>query len=1069
MSKRKCVRKSSKLSGQVEEGEKVGSLGGGSIIDGIIDICMHDGEEYALVTYLDKNFDPKWHPIRNLINADHLVNEYRQIERNASQRAAQRLSNQGEETAEASQRVQSQTNSTCVPSQGLTEEPNDQISQSRRSPSVDSSNNSMDDPWSQNSKSQKSSPESPAKRSKDNTKKKVIKRTSSTRGENSKNVVVTKNIGKSKKKKYRGKVQQIVFIESGSEESDAKVDYASAHEDDMEFDKPTNVKEDSKSTNDNEQKKSNNFFDELSNSDYDAWELPDDSPSPSPVEKSPKRKKSSSIATVDIAEKKMKNVKSEEISIFPEPVEVPMSVSSSSSSIIKKSTPLKTKSKKTSGNVMPDITPNIKLHDNDNYFWMGQYSKQQEVESRNKITKTSNLLHDLLERPEQSRSENSNLSHYYSGQTAEQMEMDFYSKQQSTNKNLRIPFENQEDSVQSKIQKAEKEYISMNNPLEKIHGSKNSIEENMHNTSRASFSSQNVRDEYAQKKQKLMHKSTAEINIPPSFTLDVPVKREEEDLPNLHSITQNSLSSSRSSFIVSNQREEQKYSERIPLNQDVPALLTNTTRDNDLNQFKQSSQKMTGASVLTENTSRAKKGVIKKPTNRSLTQVEPLEQYHLISNGPTQWVGSLIKGDLVQFGGKVTVKPMEGRCKNSSTLEMIKHNTELWMENMLPQAYAEKLVVANDPEKYPMFTMNAVENNPTSKKNVEEENTLMKWNEIVGVIWLDKAEKLCWLVFPNSQRTCVTLAISPRPSEKFIIIPRRICVDDISDSSLINLSETDPLSDSRLLSNESYHMVQLVILSNNYTALPDICSNASNFAVFGPKDNFEVEEMVDACKGLNVNYDHDFSGDNIDLVLIHIQYFNQINYIPRLIELKHNPGCKFRLFGWNIVSADPVNLVECFPNGCVVTITPKLLLSWARDVIQRIRNITNQQRTENGGEWYIKVHPLLKSYLEYTFNKDQSREAEEALHYLNKHFQLGNFSYFNEEELYLLQGSLENDSPFINKLHYMMTRYHNLNVRNLRHVIVIQDESEVGIFCLPIEGVERMTLPEFQSKFGPSK
>lgn len=75
---------------------------------------------------------------------------------------------------------------------------------------------------------------------------------------------------------------------------------------------------------------------------------------------------------------------------------------------------------------------------------------------------------------------------------------------------------------------------------------------------------------------------------------------------------------------------------------------------------------------------------------------------------------------------------------------MIATYRELQIKYMLPQAYAEKLVDAYDPIKYPMFSMNALEGHPISKKSVEDENILMKWNEIVSEFFFLK--KKCFII-----------------------------------------------------------------------------------------------------------------------------------------------------------------------------------------------------------------------------------------------------------------------------------------------------------------------------------
>lgn len=143
--------------------------------------------------------------------------------------------------------------------------------------------------------------------------------------------------------------------------------------------------------------------------------------------------------------------------------------------------------------------------------------------------------------------------------------------------------------------------------------------------------------------------------------------------------------------------------------------------------------------------------------------------------------------------------------------------------------------------------------------------------------------ELCWFVFSNSQRTCTTLAISPRPQEKFIIIAKRFSSNDQAFQTLTQLPPVDQCQSFiglKCFGNEISYATQLVIQSNDYYALPQICKNYSNFAIFGPKDNFEVKEMIEACRDLGGNYVRDFIGDDVksvDINLVLVSYSISLN------------------------------------------------------------------------------------------------------------------------------------------------------------------------------------------------
>ncbi|CAG8790502.1 15991_t:CDS:2, partial [Racocetra persica] len=300
-------------------------------------------------------------------------------------------------------------------------------------------------------------------------------------------------------------------------------------------------------------------------------------------------------------------------------------------------------------------------------------------------------------------------------------------------------------------------------------------------------------------------------------------------------------------------------------------------------------------------------------------KIESIEEQLLM-----QWTGSLVKGQSAQYVGRVVVRPLKERCDSIDYINTIMNQHKLWMRNVLPQPYAERLVDPKDSIKYPIFLMDFIDDgNDNTRKTIETDLFGMKWNEIVGVIWLNDASNLCWLVFPNSQRTSTQLRIVPRPVEKFIIIPKTIYIDENtpfgyldslkqSDSQTVAITQ-DPIIQERL-TDDLYYATQVSILSNSYYALPELCRNNPRFGVFGPRENFEVREVIEAVKFFGGAHDQDFESPDLSLILIHVNYLDRVNSIPRLIDLKYKQDCKFHIFGCDLYSPDPVNLVECFPS-----------------------------------------------------------------------------------------------------------------------------------------------------------
>ncbi|CAG8670333.1 17311_t:CDS:10 [Dentiscutata erythropus] len=424
----------------------------------------------------------------------------------------------------------------------------------------------------------------------------------------------------------------------------------------------------------------------------------------------------------------------------------------------------------------------------------------------------------------------------------------------------------------------------------------------------------------------------------------------------------------------------------------------------------------------------------------------------------TYWTGSLVKGQLAQYIGRVIVKPLKDRCDNVDYIGTIMSQPQLWMRNMLPQPYAERLVDPKDSIKYPMFLMDFIDDgNDNTRKAIEADLLGMKWNEIVGIIWLNDSSNLCWLVFPNSQRTSTQLRIVPRPIEKFIIIPKTIYIDENtpfgyiesikqSDPQTVAITQNPIIQDR--LTDDLYYATQVSILSNNYYALPELCRNNPYFGVFGSKEKFEVREIIEA---------------------IHVNYLNQINFIPRLIELKHKQDCKFHIFGCDLYSPDPVNLVECFSSGGIVTVTPQVFLSGRyNDIIQRVMDVCNKQLIEKNWKWTIKLYSEIGTMLD-AMCTEQEYKAYFTYTRFKNHMECQHFELFNDEEVKCIEKLQKQDPPMVKILYYIMTRIHNSHLTEFRHVILIQDDTEVELGVADVPGVERMLLTDFESIFGCSE
>ncbi|RIB04845.1 hypothetical protein C2G38_646948 [Gigaspora rosea] len=377
------------------------------------------------------------------------------------------------------------------------------------------------------------------------------------------------------------------------------------------------------------------------------------------------------------------------------------------------------------------------------------------------------------------------------------------------------------------------------------------------------------------------------------------------------------------------------------------------------------------------------------------------------------------------------------------------------MKDHLPQPFAEKIVNPSNFTMSSIYTMNDLEyTSDDSRKRIEMESNIMKWNEIVGVIWLDKQKKACFLVFPNSQRTCITLKISPRPKEKFIVIFKTI--NSVEPFSLHSYYRPLPCP---TVKDEIAYPIKMVICANKYNELPEMCKTRPYIGIYGNEKIFEVQEMTTAVKALGGIHDRGFESNNIDYVLVHLDKINQINYLPRLIELKH-VKCKFLQFGWDSMFPD-TKFKEIFPQGGIVTVTPKVLYYREMNYLDRIWAVKNLQKITHNAVWNIHIHPNMVKCLENIAKQKRCKRAVESSIHLKSLYNLGRFDYFDGNEF-----SISQDDVSVHSLYNIMLRMHKIYARYFRHFVIVQDESEVNESNIQIPGVERMTFSEFRSIFG---
>ncbi|RHZ88207.1 hypothetical protein Glove_25g24 [Diversispora epigaea] len=428
------------------------------------------------------------------------------------------------------------------------------------------------------------------------------------------------------------------------------------------------------------------------------------------------------------------------------------------------------------------------------------------------------------------------------------------------------------------------------------------------------------------------------------------------------------------------------------------------------------------------------------------------------NNSSSQWTGNLFKGETPELIGNVIIKPLEGRCQNTTYLPMISKIDQLWMRNFIPQGYAESMIKNNNPVEYPMFTMNVMSVTKGFIKNKVPKND-SESNGSIGTIWINEKEKLCWLVFPNYHRTSIILRLYPNPTETFILVTKKLpenCNNDASDFLKIQ----KPIVDINRIGIEFTAALKMMIKKHSLTSThttTQINNNNNNnnneicFRTFGHEKNFEVQKLIQCFINLGGIYDKNLERKDISYYMIHVEKLNQICFIPHQIELKHT-SCKFYIFGWNLEGSNPIDFYEIWSQegGGLVTTTPKVYLT---NKIDKICGIKNWQRATNKVNLNITLHPnILK----------QNPDIKE-IKYLQELYRKRKLNLFEKTDLINPKENVN-----VEVLYKTMVNMQSIHCKDYRHFILVIDESEkyerMKFNC--VCGVEKLTFDIFETKYG---
>ncbi|CAG8611990.1 11373_t:CDS:2, partial [Acaulospora colombiana] len=241
------------------------------------------------------------------------------------------------------------------------------------------------------------------------------------------------------------------------------------------------------------------------------------------------------------------------------------------------------------------------------------------------------------------------------------------------------------------------------------------------------------------------------------------------------------------------------------------------------------------------------------------------------------------KSPIIPISGKIKT-PLNAQVKQKKFISSLpSESVDLWIENFLPRPYAEEIISLQN-------SIFVIEPSTENSQALVSYKNLMEWNDAVGVIKMDE-ENTYWLIFPNATKFGLSMQTQHLSNQSLVAVHKVILASkpDIPDPT--KLQPTAIIESDQKLSSS-----HVFLKSMGYNKLLELCVNKPpKFIDFSPDDNFERKEILKFLECIGAQQS-DY-GEDVEMVLVHILYENQINYMPNLSRLKDLPSCKFILYG----------------------------------------------------------------------------------------------------------------------------------------------------------------------------
>ncbi|RUS17162.1 hypothetical protein BC937DRAFT_90324 [Endogone sp. FLAS-F59071] len=245
---------------------------------------------------------------------------------------------------------------------------------------------------------------------------------------------------------------------------------------------------------------------------------------------------------------------------------------------------------------------------------------------------------------------------------------------------------------------------------------------------------------------------------------------------------------------------------------------------------------------------------------------------------------------------------------------------------------------------------------------------MLSLNDIAGIITIQPYSM--FLVLPTSPQVCEVLGLRQSPHSKALLVHLPLA-PFTPPSWLVPSFQPTYISESDTRRPEMIES-ELVALKMKLPYEIQTDSRGMQFAIFGPTDHIEVEEMRRMVQSFGGVFDETFSAESLRFVLIHRCVQEHLSFIPNLGRLKRRRGITFVLFGTSVaLREEPGELDIVFPSGGLVTTSLQCLVE-DPNVLDRLQTFAEKQsRRGQQHSWRIAFRPdILRRLREALMVKD---------------------------------------------------------------------------------------------------